>query len=80
MAVGVYNVEEAYDVDIVHFFEEGDFADCRRRDAFIFGFQSDLFQCDDSVVGEKVASLVDDTVRAWQDECVSSLSFRLYYD
>lgn len=51
VAVGVDNVEEAHDVHVVHFFEEGDFADGGRGDAFVFGFETDLFERDNAVVG-----------------------------
>ena len=64
MAVGVHNVEQAKDIGIVHLFEKGDFADGGGGDAFIFGFEADLLEGDDAVVGEKVAGLVDHAVGA----------------
>lgn len=63
MAVGVDNVEEADDVRVVHFFEEGDFANGGRWDAFIFGFKTDLLQCNDPLVfGGEVAGLVNNAI------------------
>lgn len=38
VAVGVHDVEQAHDVGVVHFFQEGDFADRGRGNAFVFGF------------------------------------------
>ena len=68
VAVGVHDVEEADDVGIAHLFEEGDLADGGGGDAFIFGFQADLLEGDDALVGSRqVAGFVDHPVRACID-------------
>ena len=65
MAVGMDNIKEAEDGRVVHLFEEGDFADCSRGDAFIFGFEANLLQGDDALVRcAEVACFVDDSVGA----------------
>lgn len=65
MAIGVHDVEEAHNVWVVHFFEKGDFANGRGRDAFIFGLETDFLQGDYAVVGRgEVAGFVDDSVCA----------------
>ena len=65
MAVGVDDVEETDDVGVVHFFEEGDFADGGGGDAFVFGFEADFLQGDDALVwGGEVAGFVDYAVGA----------------
>jgi hypothetical protein len=46
-AVGVDDFSQIDDVDVVEFFEDGDFADGGGRDAFFFAFESDLFECED---------------------------------
>ena len=65
VAVGVDNVEEAHDVRVVHFLEQGDLADGGGGHAFVFGFEPDLFERDDAAVfGGKVFGFVDDAVGA----------------
>ncbi len=59
MSVGVDDVEEADDVGIVHFFKEGNFADCGGRYAFVFGFEADLFKGDDSTWVAEVTGFVN---------------------
>ena len=51
MAVCVDDVEETHDSGVVHFLEDGDFADGGAGHAFVFGFETDLFEGDDAVVG-----------------------------
>lgn len=65
MTVGVHDVEEADNVAVVHLLEEGNLADGSRGHTFVFGFEPDLLQGDDSVVfGSEVFGLVDNTVRS----------------
>lgn len=65
VAVGVDNVEQAHNVGVAHLLEERDLADGRRRDALILGFQTDLLECDDAVVGRgEVAGFVNNTICA----------------
>ena len=71
--VGVDDVEKAHDVGVVHFLEEGDFANGGGGDAFVFGFEADLLERDDALVGGvEVAGLVDDAVGA----CAGGMSVR----
>ena len=64
VAVSVHDVEEADDVGIAHLFEKGDLADGCGGDAFIFGFEADLLEGDDALVGSRqVAGFVDHPVR-----------------
>lgn len=55
--VGVHYVEQSDNVGVVHLLEERDFADRRRRDAFVFGLEADLLQGHDSA-GAEVARFV----------------------
>lgn len=64
VAIGVDNVQQLHDVGVLHLLEEGDLADGGAGDTLILGFETDLFQSDDTVGGVQFASLVDDTVRA----------------
>ena len=64
LAVGVDDVEELDDIGVRHFFEEGDFADGGGGDAFVFGFEADLFEGHDAVVVAEVFGAVDDAVGA----------------
>ena len=67
MAVGVHDIKETDDGRVVHFFEQGDFADGGARYAFIFCFETDLFEGDDALIGRgEVARFVDDAVGAWR--------------
>jgi len=62
VAVGVHDVEEAHDGGVVHFFEEGNFADGGGGDAFVFCFETDLLEGDDAAGVGEVAGFVDDAV------------------
>jgi len=65
VAVGVDNVEEAHDVGVVHFLEKRDLTDGSGRDTFIFGFEADLLEGDNTLIGSaQVEGFVDNTVRA----------------
>lgn len=65
VAVCMDNIEQTHNVWVVHFLEQGDFANGRRGDAFIFCFQTDLLEGDDAVVGgAEVTGLVHNTVCA----------------
>lgn len=65
MAVCVYDVEETENCRVVHLFEQGNFADRGRGHAFIFGFEADLLEGHDALIGcTEVACFVDDSVSA----------------
>lgn len=64
MAVSVDDIEESYDIGIVHLFEQGDFSDSCTWDALIFGFETDFLERDDSATVLEVPSFVDYTVRS----------------
>ena len=69
MAVGVHDVEQADDVGVAHLFEQGDFADGGGGDALIFGFEADLLEGDDALVGgSEVAGFVDYAVSSCLEE------------
>jgi hypothetical protein len=73
VTVGVYDVEEADDVRVVHLLEEGDLADGGGGDALIFGFKTDLLEGDNALVlGGEVARLVDNSVSSWDLVLVES--------
>jgi hypothetical protein len=66
--VGVHDVKQTQHVRVVHLLEQADLADRSRRDALIFGLETDLLQRDDAVVGRaEVARLVHDSVGALAD-------------
>jgi hypothetical protein len=63
MAVGVYDIEEADNVGVVHLLEERDLADGSRGDTLILGFETNLLKGDNALVlGSEVAGLVDNTI------------------
>jgi len=65
VAVGVHDVEQAHDVRVAHLLEQGDFADGGRGHAFVLGFQADLLERDDALVGGgEVTGFVHDAVGA----------------
>ena len=65
VAVGVDDVEEAHDVRVVHFLEKRDLTNGSGRDTFIFGFEADLLEGDNALIGSaQVEGFVDNTVRA----------------
>ena len=65
VAVGVDDVEEAHDVGVVHFLEKRDLTDGSGRDTFIFGFEADLLESNNALIGRaQVEGFVDNTVRA----------------
>lgn len=71
MAVGVDDVEQADNCVIVHFLEQGNLADGCAGNTLIFGFEADLLESDDTVVGGcEIAGFVDDAVCA----CAMSLA------
>lgn len=65
VAVGVDNVEEAHDVGVVHFLEKRDLTDGSGRDTFIFGFETDLLEGNNALIGSaQVEGFVNNTIRA----------------
>ena len=65
VAVGVDNVEEARDVGVVHFLEKRDLANGSGRDTLIFGFEANLLESDNALIGSgQVEGFVNNTVRA----------------
>ena len=67
------NIEQTDNVGISHFLEERNFANGGTWDAFIFSFEADLLQGDNSTAIGKVPGFVDDTVGTCK---VSALGFR----
>jgi hypothetical protein len=67
------DIEQANNVGVSHLLEERDFADGGTGDTFIFSFEADLLQGDNSTAIGKVSSFVDNTVGTWK---VSALGFR----
>jgi hypothetical protein len=66
VTICVNNIEQTDNVRISHFLEERDFANGGAWDAFIFSFEADLLQGDDSTAIGEVSSFVNDTVGAWK--------------
>jgi hypothetical protein len=65
MTIGVNDIEQADNVRIVHLFEQRDFADCGAGNTFVFSFEADLFEGDNSLIfGGEVSSLIYDAIRA----------------
>lgn len=65
VTVGVDDVEEAHDVGVVHFLEKRDLTNGSGRDTFIFGFEADLLEGDNALIGSaQVEGFVNNTVRA----------------
>lgn len=70
VAVGVDDVEQAYDVGVIHFLEQGDFADGGGGDAFVFGFETDFLEGDNAAGVREVFGFVDYAVCAWRGSLV----------
>ena len=66
MTIGMNNVEQADNVGIPHFLEERDFANGSAWHAFIFSFEANFLQGDNSAAIGEVSSFVDDTVGTWK--------------
>lgn len=65
VAIGVDNVEEAHNVWVIHFLEKRDLANGSGRDTLIFGFEADLLEGDNALIGSaQVEGFVNNTVRA----------------
>lgn len=62
VAVGVNNIQEADDVWVVKFSQDGNLADGGARNAFIFGLETDLFESDDAAIVAEIAGFVDNTI------------------
>ena len=74
VAVGVDDVEEAHDVRVVHFLEKRDLTNGSGRDTFIFGFEADLLEGDNALIGSaQVEGFVNNTVRACEGSGVSEV-------
>ena len=66
VAVGMDDVEEAHDVGVVHFLKKRDLANGSGRDTLIFGFEADLLEGDNALIGSaQVEGFVNNTVRAY---------------
>ena len=68
MAIGVYDVEKTDNVRVVHFFQKRNFANCGTGDTFIFRFETDLLESDDSSRVKEIAGFVDDAVCTFMEE------------
>jgi hypothetical protein len=64
----VDNIEQADNVGVSQFLEEGYFADGSAGNTFVFGLEANLLEGDDAAAVGKVSRLVDDTVCAWLTE------------
>lgn len=73
MAVGVDNVQQLYNIGVLHLFEEGDLANGGTWDTLIFGFETDLLESDDTIGMVELAGLVDNTVGTYEDEMTREL-------
>lgn len=61
---GIDDVVQANDAGILHFLEQGNFADGGAGNALVCIFEADLFQRDDSVRMIEFARFVDDAISA----------------
>jgi hypothetical protein len=78
VSVGVNNIQQAQDIGVLHLLEQADLSDGGRRHAFIFGFETDLFECDDTLIrSAQITRFVDDTVCACR--LMRVVSFMLSY-
>jgi hypothetical protein len=62
VTIGMDNVEQADNVGIPHFLEERDFANSGAWNTFIFSFEADFLQGDNSAAIGEVSSFVDNTI------------------
>ena len=68
VAIGMHDVEQADDVGILHFFEQGNLTNGCTGDTFILCFETDLLQGDDTAGMNELAGFVNDTVRSCSKE------------
>lgn len=68
VAVRVNNVQQPYDVGIIHLLEQGDLADRCAGHSLIFGLESYLLQGDDSVGVGEFAGFVHHTIRPYVEQ------------
>lgn len=66
VAVCMHDIEEAYDIWVIHLFEQRNLANCGAGNAFIFGFEANLLQRDNTVGMVEFAGFVDDTVSTYR--------------
>lgn len=62
MAVGVNNIQEADDVGVVQFSQDGNLADGGTGNAFVFGLETDLFESDNAAIVAEITGFVDNTI------------------
>lgn len=62
VTIGVHNVEEADDVGVVHLLEQRNLTNSCARDTFIFRFQANLLQGNNTAGVGEFAGFVDNTV------------------
>lgn len=75
VAVCVYDVEQADNVGVVGFLEQGNLTNGCRRNTLILCLEANLLQSDDAVIrGCEVAGFVDDTVCTCEGLVVSQRS------
>lgn len=66
MPISMHNVQQAHDIRVVHLLEQGNLADGGGGNALVFGFQADLLESYDAIVGRgEVAGFVDYSVGAF---------------
>lgn len=62
MTVGVNNIQEADDVWVVKFSQDGNLADGGTGNALVFSLETDLFEGDDAAIVAEIAGFVDNTI------------------
>jgi hypothetical protein len=62
VAVGVNNIQEADDVGVVQFSQDGNLADGGAGNAFVFGLETDLFESDNAAIVAKITGFVDNAI------------------
>ena len=62
MSIGMHNVEKFNNVRVRHFLQKGNFANGGGRDTLIFGFETNLLQCNDAVIVLEILGLVNNPV------------------
>lgn len=78
MSIGVYNVEELDDVWVVHLFQKRDLANSCAGDSFIFCFEANLLESDNSALVEEISGFVDDAICTWTSDCVREAARMLH--
>lgn len=65
MAVGVDDVEQAHDICVVKFSQDGNLTYGGAGDALVFSLKTDLFESDDAAVVAEITGFVDNSIGTW---------------